>query len=98
MYWTDWGQNPKIERANLDGSERVIIVNTSLGWPNGVAVDVEAGKIYWGDAHVDVIEVANLDGSERRTLVSEQLPHIFGFSLLGACCFNIRPTKLKLLG
>ena len=82
MYWTDWGKVPKIERANLDGSDRTVLVNRSLGWPNGLALDFEEGKIYWGDAKEDKIEVANLDGSGRRVLVHE-LPHIFGFSLLG---------------
>lgn len=31
MYWTDWGMNPKIERAYMDGSSRRIIVHTDLG-------------------------------------------------------------------
>ncbi len=45
MYWTDWGNPPKIERANLDGSDRVVLVNTSLGWPNGLALDFEVTRI-----------------------------------------------------
>lgn len=57
MYWTDWGDVPKIERADLDGMERVVMVNTSLGWPNGLALDYEERKIYWGDAKTDKIEV-----------------------------------------
>lgn len=57
MYWTDWGEVPKIERADLDGMERVVMVNTSLGWPNGLALDYEDRKIYWGDAKTDKIEV-----------------------------------------
>ena len=85
MYWTDWGEHPKIERANLDGSERLVLFNTSLGWPNGLALDFEERKIYWGDAKTDKIEVANMDGSGRRPIVQEErsIPHIFGFSLLG---------------
>ena len=83
MYWTDWGENPKIERANLDGSSRVPIIDSDLGWPNGVAVDFKEGKIFWADAKKDKIEVANLDGTGRRVLVNQNLPHIFGFSLLG---------------
>ncbi|XP_013410893.1 low-density lipoprotein receptor-related protein 6 [Lingula anatina] len=82
MYWTDWGTFPKIERANLDGSDRVIMFNTSLGWPNGLALSAKEKKIYWCDAKTDKIEVANMDGTGRRVLVSERLPHIFGFSLL----------------
>lgn len=57
MYWTDWGEHPKIERANLDGMDRVVLLNSSLGWPNGLALDYAAGKLYWGDAKTDKIEV-----------------------------------------
>uniref|UniRef100_A0A673I064 EGF-like domain-containing protein n=1 Tax=Sinocyclocheilus rhinocerous TaxID=307959 RepID=A0A673I064_9TELE len=83
MYWTDWGEVPKIERAALDGTERLVLVNTSLGWPNGLALDYSERKIYWGDAKTDVIEVMQMDGSGRRVLVDDNLPHIFGFALLG---------------
>jgi low density lipoprotein receptor-related protein 5/6 len=85
MYWTDWGELPKIERAYLDGSERLVLFNTSLGWPNGLALDLVEHKIYWGDAKTDSIEVANMDGTGRRVIVQEEsrIPHIFGFSLLG---------------
>lgn len=65
MYWTDWGEKPKIERANLDGSDRLTLLNTSLGWPNGLAIDYTAGKLYWGDAKTDKIEVSAADVSSR---------------------------------
>lgn len=83
MYWTDWGSEPKIEKAALDGSQRIILINSGLGWPNGLSIDYKEKKLYWGDAKTDKIEVSNLDGSDRRELVSDQLPHIFGFTLLG---------------
>lgn len=86
MYWTDWGKEPKIERANLDGSDRLVLVNRSLGWLNGLALDFKEQKIYWGDAKEDKIEVVNMDGSNRQVLVSELPHHIFGFSLLGELC------------
>ena len=42
IYWTDWGLwNQKIERANLDGTMREILVNTGLLYPNGIAVSFE---------------------------------------------------------
>ena len=37
-----------------------MLVNTSLGWPNGLALDYDEGKIYWGDAKTDKIEVCFL--------------------------------------
>lgn len=96
MYWTDWGESPKIECAYLDGSERRVLVNTSLGWPNGLALDLEKNKLYWGDAKTDKIEVSNraILGHIYRKQVQfsdaalswVHLP-IFG----GVCCFiNIK--------
>ena len=41
MFWTDWGASPKIERSELDGSNRVTLVNTTLELPNGLVVDFE---------------------------------------------------------
>jgi low density lipoprotein receptor-related protein 5/6 len=84
MFWTDWNEKkPKIERASLDGTERVVLVSDDLGWPNGIALDIEQRKIYWCDAKTDKIEVTNMDGSDRRVILSENLPHVFGLSLLG---------------
>lgn len=89
MYWTDWGDDTKIEQSNLDGSDRVTLVNTSIGWPNGLAIDRNQRKLYWADAKLDCIEYMNLDGSGRSILISENLPHVFGFTLLGECSCSI---------
>lgn len=71
MYWTDWGEHPKIERANLDGMDRVVLLNSSLGWPNGLAIDYAAGKLYWGDAKTDKIEVR---------LIAVDTTSVYGFT------------------
>ena len=83
MYWTDWGKQPKIERTALDGSQRMTLVNSSLGWPNGITIDFNDQKIYWADAKLDKIEAMNLDGSNRRLVLGENLPHVFGLTWLG---------------
>lgn len=83
MYWTDWGRPAKIESAALDGTERTVVVNTSVGWPNGLAIDRTEGRLYWADAETDTIEMVYLNGTNRRVLVSENVPHVFGFALLG---------------
>ena len=92
MYWTDWGKNAKIERANMDGTNRKVLVDTDLGWPNGISVDYDERRLYWGDAETDKIEFCNLDGTGRRVLVQKDLPHIFGFSLLGMFICHCEPT------
>lgn len=40
MYWTDWGQTPKIERCGMDGQNRETIVRQQDGleWPNGLTI------------------------------------------------------------
>lgn len=87
MYWMDWGSRPKIERAALDGSDRQVLVNESITWPNGLTIDYTERRLYWGDAVEDRIESCNLDGTGRRVVLSgemnEDLPHLYGLSLLG---------------
>ena len=55
LFWTDWGTAPKIERAGVDGTDRAVIADTNLKWPNGIAVDHD--RIYWIDGHHHKIEV-----------------------------------------
>ncbi|KAG7206637.1 hypothetical protein KM043_000315 [Ampulex compressa] len=84
MFWTDWNEKrPKIERSNLDGSERILLITKDIVWPNGIALDVDKWKIYWCDAKTDKIEVCNMDGTDRREVITDNLPHLFGLSLLG---------------
>lgn len=45
--------------------------------------DIPNTKIYWCDAHFDRIEYANMDGTDRRALITDNLPHPFGLSLMG---------------
>lgn len=71
MYWSEWGERPKIERANMDGTNRSVIANTNLTWPNGLAVDHLTNKIYWTDAGTRSIEFANLDGTKRKILLGK---------------------------
>lgn len=85
----------------MDGSWRETLVNTSLGWPNGIALDVKSQTIYWGDAQKSCIERANTDGSNRTTFLSADVPHIFGLSLLGKahiCLLSYKFTFCKFIG
>ena len=51
MFWTDWNRDgPKIEKANMDGSDRKLLVDSNLGLPNGLTLDFTSGQICWTDA------------------------------------------------
>lgn len=90
VFWTDWGNGlamqaapatPKIERAYMDGSERRVIVSAGVFWPNGLAVDYPAGRLYWADAKHHVIESCAFDGRERKKVLSNGLPHPFALTI-----------------
>lgn len=83
MYWTDWGERPKIERAGMDGSKqnRSVIISERIHWPNGLTLDYEDSKIYWADAKLNFIHSCNFDGSDRRPVVQGSLPHPFALTL-----------------
>ena len=85
MFWTDWGEMPKIERAGMDGdpSTRKVIVSTNLYWPNGLALDYSDTEphLFWVDGKQSYIHMANLDGSQRTVIIAKSLPHPFALSL-----------------
>uniref|UniRef100_A0A8B9LD61 Low density lipoprotein receptor-related protein 6 n=1 Tax=Astyanax mexicanus TaxID=7994 RepID=A0A8B9LD61_ASTMX len=82
MYWTDWGEIPKIERAGMDGTNRAIIIDTDIYWPNGLTLDYSQQKLYWADAKFNFIHRSNLDGTGRYAVVVKgSLPHPFALTL-----------------
>ena len=80
VYWTRNAVAPgttAIGRANFDGSGIEGLVKGLDGQTTGIALDVDAGKMYWGyvDPYIDSIYAgmilrADLDGSDVETVVS----------------------------
>lgn len=81
LFWSDWGDTPRIERSYLDGSSRKILVDTDLGFPNGLVIDFDTKRLYWADALKDKIETANIHGQNRVQLIS-YATHPFGLTLV----------------
>ena len=80
MYWSDWGEEARIERAGMDGNNRSVLHNTGLIWPNGITIDYENQIIYWVDAFLDILEYSNVDGTGR-TLLKQDDPIFHPFSI-----------------
>ena len=66
LFWSDWGERPRIERAGMDGSHRAVIVDRGVRWPNGIALDLAADRIFWVDAKLNLVGAADLDGANSR--------------------------------
>jgi hypothetical protein len=74
LFLLDLSDN-RVVSLNPDGSNRKILV-TECRYPDGIAVDVEAGHIYWTNMgnpkeNDGSIERADLDGQNRETIVAE---------------------------
>ncbi|KAL4708620.1 hypothetical protein ACJJTC_001059, partial [Scirpophaga incertulas] len=70
IFWTDWGERPRVERAGLDGSGRVAIVTTKLYWPNGLTLDTATRRVYFADSKLDFIDFCNYDGTGRQQVLA----------------------------
>ncbi|KAK6845711.1 L-carnitine dehydrogenase [Apiospora arundinis] len=78
MYWTNMGpkldyNNGSLESANLDGSDRQIIVpqfQVGAWTPKQIALASQSRKLYWSDREGMKVMRCNLDGSDAEVLVS----------------------------
>jgi hypothetical protein len=69
----------RIHSMNLDGSDRKTIV-TDCRLPDGIAVDVQAGHVYWTNMGVPnlndgSIERADVNGENRKVIVPQGITH-----------------------
>jgi sugar lactone lactonase YvrE len=74
IYWTNMGvpnlDDGSIERADLDGKNRRVIVPQGVTrTPKQIHLDKDGGKLYWCDREGMRVMRANLDGSQVETLV-----------------------------
>jgi hypothetical protein len=65
----------RIQSMNTDGSDRKVVVS-NCHLPDGIAIDVEAGHIYWTNMGVPnlndgSIERVDMDGTNRRVIVPQ---------------------------
>ena len=87
MYWTDWGFDERIEKANMDGANRTIVIRSGLYFPSGLALDIAKNWLYWLDWHYDKLEVYEFPSETRREIISSHsetfLSYPLGLALYG---------------
>jgi sugar lactone lactonase YvrE len=75
IYWTNMGSSVSkndgsIERADLDGKNRRVIVPEGVTFtPKQIQLDKKNGRLYWCDREGMRVMRANLDGSQVETLI-----------------------------
>lgn len=55
LYWTEWGNHSGIYRSEMDGSNLSLLIDKIL-WPNNLAMDELANRLYWCDGQEGKIE------------------------------------------
>ncbi|CAH2090680.1 unnamed protein product [Euphydryas editha] len=70
LFWTDWGENPRIERVGMDGTQRMAIITTKIYWPNGLTLDTATQRVYFADSKLDFIDFCYYNGSGRQQVLA----------------------------
>ncbi|KAG8187695.1 hypothetical protein JTE90_025222, partial [Oedothorax gibbosus] len=70
MFWADHGVTRKIERCNLDGTNRKVIVKEDIVSAFSLALDLDSQTIFWVDIVKDYVCSSKLDGKNRRNLIT----------------------------
>lgn len=69
MFYTKWGTSkPRLERANLDGTDQKTLVDQKIVYPYGLTVDFPLQHVYWVDTYLDYIDRVDYDGNNRKTI------------------------------
>ncbi|XP_062373779.1 low-density lipoprotein receptor-related protein 6 isoform X2 [Sardina pilchardus] len=84
MYFTNLQErSPKIERAALDGTEREVLFFSGLVKPAALAIDNEAGKLFWVDSELRRIESSDLSGANRIVIEDSSILQPVGLTVFG---------------
>lgn len=51
----------------MDGTNRSVVVQDKITWPNGLTLDFINDRVYWADAREDYIAFVSMDGTHRHT-------------------------------
>ena len=66
MFWSDWGVNARIETARMDGTNRVVLVDSLVQCPTGLAIDYPAIRLYWTDPNAYTVASVDLNARDRQ--------------------------------
>lgn len=93
MFFTDYGQIPKVERCDMDGQNRTKLVDSKIVFPHGITLDLVSRLVYWADAYLDYIEVVDYEGKNRQTIIQGLLVWVKFLSMFK--CTNTCPELLR---
>lgn len=71
-----------LERINMDGTGRKAIVDHTIVYPYGVAVDFPTKRVYWVDTYLDYVERVDYNGQNRKTVLrGTKVQNLYGITV-----------------
>lgn len=88
-----------LEKASMDGGNRRVLADVHTYQLTGVVADVVAGRIYWCDPKMDLIETARYDGTDRHIVAKGMVmvPHAFGLAFFDQYIYWTDWTRLGVM-
>ncbi|XP_017268828.1 low-density lipoprotein receptor-related protein 8 [Kryptolebias marmoratus] len=83
LFWAECGRTPVIERAGLDGRDRMRLVTSLIKQPVALSLDAPRQLLYWFDQGMRSISRVTLEGRHRKTVVESNgyLDRLFGLAV-----------------
>ncbi|XP_068175516.1 low-density lipoprotein receptor-like isoform X2 [Antennarius striatus] len=83
LFWAQSGSSAQIERARLDGRDRMSLVTYSIRQPVALSLDIPRQLLYWIDQGTKSISRINFEGRQRKTVVESNgyLDRPFGLAV-----------------
>ncbi|XP_071812075.1 low-density lipoprotein receptor-related protein 6-like [Apostichopus japonicus] len=88
LFWSDISSSSRIERIDMTGQNRVILINYSLAKPNGLTVDQNFERLYFVDGDNDNVEFVDFNGLGRTLVHHENRGDFFGVAVRGTFLFT----------
>ncbi len=99
LFFTDYGIQAKLERCNMDGTNRTRLVDYKVERPTAVALDLVKKLVYWADAYLDYIEMVDYNGKNRHTIIQGyQVSSCYFFWHCGLSFYSFMLYCLKIWG
>lgn len=80
------GDDAKIERANMDGTGNIVLVDKNIQMPSALTIDPSENIVYWADVIKHTVEKVNMDGTGRKLLM--EIPNNVWGAISSLAVFN----------
>ena len=95
IYWISKEHDFTISKMKLDGTDKRVIVSSSLQLPNSLSIDFGTNRLFWIDGSAIAIKASDLEGRNISTVYTytTQQPSLTGLSVYSNTLFWIEDCE-----